>query len=166
MNLTIRRATTADLLLFLSDITSEDTAEIYAMHACSPETAITAYTGEILCGLVDNKPIAIYGLAGCHPWMLVTTRFPKYPLQALRATKVVLRSWLCKHPVLSNYAWANNVTHLRFLRNAGAVFTDVKLIGPFREPFVEFKLCAHPQSLQSPQPVLPLQLLLEPPQQV
>jgi hypothetical protein len=128
-----------------------DIDEMWAAHHVTPRQGVlislavsrdTSYTG-----LVDGKPICIYGVAqpslmvdAGRPWMLGTDEIPKHSLKFLRENRKVVKEMQAQFPILFNYVDARHTDAIRWLAWLGFKLEAAAPYGPDRLPFHRFSM--------------------------
>jgi hypothetical protein len=101
-------------------------------------------SGTAMCGLINGIPAAIYGLDDTTevslPWMVGTPDIEGVALgrYLLRKGRKLFAEWADIHGTLSNFAYAKNTLHLKFIRLLGCEIGDPQPYGATQLPFRKF----------------------------
>jgi hypothetical protein len=92
----------------------------------------------------DNKPIAIFGVAPLDTnlgsvWLLGSGRIKDIQREFLRHSRFWIEELHSKYDVLTNYIYAENTVHLKWLKWLGfTIIRRVENFGSLSLPFYEF----------------------------
>ncbi|ELB2091996.1 DUF2833 domain-containing protein [Vibrio parahaemolyticus] len=142
----------SDLDLLLSDLRTEDIAEINAMTTKSVRTAIKeslALSEWALCAYCDGDLLAVFGLSGqciltglASPWMIGTNSIYKHKKEFWKASVEVVE-WMksrCDH--LENFVHTDHKSAIAWLMRLGFSFDNEIVDGRNGSKFMRFHLCA------------------------
>lgn len=102
------------------------------------------------CGLVDERPACIYGLAfdgdTPAPWFMGTSAIEGLAVgrTMVRSGRLLFRDWSLRFGTLRNWAYAKNDLHIRYLEALGCAIKPPAPHGPVGALFREFTFNAEP----------------------
>jgi hypothetical protein len=146
-NITLRPATYEDIEFVARNLRPADHEEYIAYTGRSPERTMADAvfpSGSAQCGLIAGIPAAIYGLDVTDnlaiPWMVGTPDIEGVSVgrQIVRQGRKLFAQWAEEHGTLSNYAYAKNTVHLKFIRLLGCEIGDPQPYGATQLPFRKF----------------------------
>lgn len=142
----VREATLSDIDYLSENIRECDKQEIWAMSNSTPHQAFligynnsdTPYVVEL-----DGKAIAMFGVSGRKgdvgiPWMLATDGIKKMRKEFLIECKPHLEAMHKDYPLLTNFVWEKNTTHIVWLKWLGFTFGEIIPLGVDGENFIQF----------------------------
>lgn len=125
----IRTATEADVHELGNTMRLEDVAEVWFSAHVSPLEALKrsrSASFETRAVEWQGRVVALFGVSpsmggGC-PWMLASDDLTAIRKSFLRGCHQVVDGWLKKHGRLANSVWAENHTHIQWLKWLGFTF--------------------------------------------
>lgn len=94
--------------------------------------------------VIVDKEGKVYAIGGVNygyikpvVWMLCTTRVEEKPIEFLRFTKLLLKSYMQVHTHLWNLVWKGNPLHIKWLQWMGAHFYEERTCN--KETFIRFE---------------------------
>lgn len=148
MRYNLRPATPADAHTIAPLLRDEDKREVEIASGQPPEVslpfslslpgAVTVYADEVGTG----RPLMIAGTVPFMPplvgtvWMLATPAALDHRKALVRDARVQVGKWNSDYPLLFNYAWEANTTHINWLRAMG--FSLLRRVELNQHPFIEF----------------------------
>lgn len=126
-----------------------DRREVYFLAALSPERAVAmtaALSAAALTGVDgDGVPFVIFGVCRRSalsevgvPWLLATDDVDKHNRIFARRSREFYQRVESVFPVMENWALAENVKTLRWLKWLGFDMQEPRPYGAFGQPFVRF----------------------------
>jgi hypothetical protein len=144
---TLRPASYEDIVHVANNLRPLDHEEFVAYTGRSPERVMADAvfpSGTARCGCVNGEPAAIYGVDDTPevtlPWMVGTPALEglAFGRFLLRTGRELFAGWAEEHGTLTNYAYAKNTLHIKFIRLLGCEVGDPQPYGALRLPFRKF----------------------------
>lgn len=136
----------------LEHIRQADIDELWSANRVTPEDALTIgikVSTEAWSGLVDGKPVCIFGVAPASmlggigvPWMVGTSEVDKHAKAFLRRNKPYVKQMLTLYNYLVNHVDSRNTRAVSWLRWLGFTICDAAPYGFEGVPFHRFEMRA------------------------
>lgn len=133
-------------------IRQADIDELWSANRVTPEDALTIgikVSTEAWSGLVDGKPVCIFGVAPSSmlggtgvPWMVGTSEVDKHAKAFLRRNKPYVKQMLTLYNYLVNHVDSRNTRAVSWLRWLGFTICDATPYGFEGVPFHRFEMRA------------------------
>ena len=145
----MREATRRDIEYLAENLRDEDVAELAASGVYSPMFALEiGFTfSSPHSFIIDDKhgnPGLILGVVPGedeftgYVWLVGTEQIQKESVRFLRSSSPILQQIHEIAPLLTNYVWAGNTVHIRWLRWLGFIFISQRTFPQTNETFYEF----------------------------
>jgi hypothetical protein len=146
----VRPASLADARDVAARLREEDRQEVLAAGGLEPRIALPALILDgravFAAGIEGGSPEVLFG---CDPvegtpilgiiWMVSTPAIYEHPVEFIRTSKDIFRSFHERFLVLGNHVDARNVRHLRWLEWMGCkMVRRIESFGAQSLPFMEF----------------------------
>lgn len=149
----IRPATSKDVAYIASNLRPADLRELEAFKGpdADPLDVLTidaSSTSECYVGIGEN-PLVLFGInitlpSSAFVWAIATPEVSQYSHRFLRGSREVIKHWFETYKdleVLSNYTYAENTEHHRWLRWCRAdLASEAVPYGPLKAPFLPFTI--------------------------
>ena len=142
----VRDSTIEDCVYLAQNMRQEDIQEVFYAASHGPLESLSASLEmSQQCHTIEwnGRVVAMFGCAAVHaglgiPWMLATDDLKRIQKSFLREAKDYFQAMQDAHGYLTNYVWAENYVHIKWLRWMGVTFDPPEPYGTHGELFMRF----------------------------